>query len=520
MAVYLVSDVAFLYVEIFLIRIWVVMLSIILTGLLFGSSGRALDKIQESRIAETAREMLGQNDWLVPHYNGELRLQKPPLTYWTTAASYKIFGVSVLSARLPSVLFALLTAWLIFIWAKQEFSLNVASNAVLILITSFIGLRYFRSGEADATLIFFISLACYAGFKLFEASNKYVVWLLMLGLGLGFLSKGPAAIAIPLVTIIIYAFSIKKLSDLRSLASLTGLTIFAITAFAWYAWILLMMPDIAQNFFSHQVDETFISGTHKQPIYWYLAHALDFFAPWSLLLIPAGIWCYKNKPLPKLIHFSLIWLGVVFVLLTLTVNKQTQYALLLLPPIAIILGYYLEVATGKFYQFNHIVFWLLCVAPLVLIALAVHKQGLEVILAMPDSAYWLLMLSAPFLLKKILKVPSPLPPVLIAAVLTTFMYLFSEQYLTKDDKKSDIKTLMQIADTKAVLYQTMPGNGAVSFYAERAIRPLSEKQIYSLMVTQSELWLVSKDKPVLTGVQLSSEAQVGDWTLWKLTKSQ
>lgn len=500
-------------------KIWVVMLSIMLTGLLFGSSGRAIDKIQESRIAETAREMVVLNEWIVPHYNGDLRLQKPPLTYWLTAISYKLFGVSALSARLPSALFSLLTAWLMFAWAKREINLNAACNIVLVFMSTFIGLRYFRSGEADTVLIFFISLACYAGFALFETTNKRVVWLLMLALGLGFLTKGPAAIAIPLFTIVIYAYLIKRLSALKSLLSPIGLTVFAITAFAWYAWILLRMPDIAQHFFSHQVDETFISGTHKQPIYWYLAHALDFFAPWSLLLISAGIWCYKNKPLPKLIHFSFIWLTVVFVLLTFTVNKQTQYALLLLPPVVIILGYYLEVATGKFYQFNRIIFWLLCVAVLAVIAVAIHKQGLDVVLARPYIAALLFLMLVPLLLKKLLKVSSPKLPVLIAAVLAIFIYLFSEQYLTDEVGKSDIKTLMRVARTKAEIYQAMPGNGAVSFYAERPIKPLNEQQMQLLTTTQPELWLVSKHKPVVTKVQLNAEAQVGDWTLWKLTKS-
>jgi len=308
-------------------------------------------------------------------------------------------------------------------------------------------------------------------------------------------------------------------SALKSLISPIGLTIFAVTAFAWYAWILLMMPDIAQHFFSHQVDETFISGTHKQPIYWYLAHALEFFAPWSLLLIPAGIWCYKNKPLPKLIHFSFIWLGVVFVLLTFTVNKQTQYALLLLPPVVIFLGYYLEVATGKFYQFNRVIFWLLCVAVLVIISVAIRKQGLAVVLATPYSAALLLLMLAPLLLKKMLNVSSPKLPVLIAAVLAVFIYLFSEQYLTKDAANSDIKTLMQVAGAKAVLYQAVPGDGAVSFYAERPIKPLTEQQMQVLAGTQAELWLVSKHKPVVTNLRLSAEVQAGDWTLWKLTKS-
>lgn len=500
-----------------MIKIWIVMLSIMLTGLLFGSADRAIDKIQESRIAETAREMVVSDEWLVPHYNGELRLQKPPLTYWFTAASYKIFGVSELATRLPSALFGLLTACLLFVWAKRTINISTAANIALVLMTSFLGLRYFRSGEADATLIFFISLACLAGFSLFEAGNKRLVWLLMLALGLGFLTKGPAAIAIPLLTIVAYAFSIKRLSALKALTNPVGLGIFVLAAFAWYAWILLMLPDIAQHFFSKQVDETFISGTHQQPIYWYLAHALEFFLPWSLLFIPAGIWCYKNRPLPKLIHFSIIWLGVVFVLLTFTVNKQTQYALLFLPPIAIILGYYLEAATDKYHQYNRIIFWLLCLAVLGMIAVAMRKHGLNDMLALPDVLIWLLMLLLPLVLKKVTNVTIPKTPVLIAALLATFAYLFAEQYLTKDVEKADIKMLMQIAAIKPVLYQVAPGNGAVSFYAQRVIKPLDEKQLQQALTTQSELWLVSKDQPKLSNAQFYAETQIGRWTLWKLT---
>ena len=348
-----------------MVKVWVVMLSVILAGLFLGNTNRAVDKIQEARIAETAREMVVDRDWLVPHYNGEVRLQKPPLTYWLTAASYQIFGVNELAVRLPSALFAIGAAWLMFVWVRRETSAQIAISAVLVLGTSFLGLRYFRSGEADAALLFFIALACASGFSLIEAKTKSAVYIskcslvFMLALGLGFLTKGPAGIAIPLLSVTIYAFSTKNLRALKAIFNPWAVAIFFVVAFAWYVWILLKMPDLAQQFFGKQIDETFVSGTHKQPIYWYLVHAIEFFAPWSLLLIPAGIWSYKHRPLPKLVYFSLIWLGVVFVLLTLTVNKQTQYALLFAPPIAILIAYYLEVATGKFYQFNRIIFWLL-----------------------------------------------------------------------------------------------------------------------------------------------------------------
>lgn len=502
-----------------MIRVWVVILSVVLSGLFFGSAERAIDKIQEARIAETAREMVVANEWVVPHYNGELRLQKPPLTYWTTALSYKAFGVSEIAARVPSALFGLLTMLLLFIWLKREISIGTAANTVLVLATSFLGLRYLRSAEADVTLMFFIVLASYAGFRLFESGSKRLVWLLMLALGLGFLTKGPAAIAIPMLTILGYAYVTRQLSALKVLANPAGLGIFLLGAFAWYAWILLMMPDVAQGFFGKQVDETFISGTHQQPVYWYLAHALEFFLPWSFLLIPVGIWCYKHRPLPKIVRFSVIWLAVVFVLLTFTVNKQTQYALLFLPPIAILVGYYLEVAAGRYYQYNRIIFYLLCTAVLGLIIAAMRKHGVNEILASHAAFIWLLILAVPLVLKKAVKVSLPGTPVLIAAVFATFCYLFAEQYLTKDAEKDDIRTLMQTAANKPELYQLTPGNGSVSFYAQRAIKPLNEGQMQQALAVQPALWLVGKDKskPDLPHVQLDEEMKVGSWSLWKLT---
>lgn len=131
-----------------------VLLVLLLPALLVGLDNRPVFKVQEVRVAETAREMLESGDWVVPRYNGDLRLQKPPLPYWLTAISYRLAGVGEVTTRLPSVLFGLLAATLIWLWAQREIGLRAAANSALILVTSYIGLRYFRSGEADAPLLF------------------------------------------------------------------------------------------------------------------------------------------------------------------------------------------------------------------------------------------------------------------------------------------------------------------------------------------------------------------------------
>src|SRR5437660_513586 len=54
--------------------------------------------------AEAAREMLLRNDWVTLYTNGLRYLEKAPLMYWSLAASYRVFGISDWSTRLPLML--------------------------------------------------------------------------------------------------------------------------------------------------------------------------------------------------------------------------------------------------------------------------------------------------------------------------------------------------------------------------------------------------------------------------------
>jgi dolichyl-phosphate-mannose-protein mannosyltransferase len=81
-----------------------------------GARSTGLKEPDEGRYAEIGREMAVSNDWLIPHPNGFEHFQKPPLLYWATAASIRIFGATEWAARLPSALAAtgvlLLTFWI------------------------------------------------------------------------------------------------------------------------------------------------------------------------------------------------------------------------------------------------------------------------------------------------------------------------------------------------------------------------------------------------------------------------
>src|SRR6201997_2833255 len=73
----------------------------------------------EPRFAEASREMTERGNYIVPYFNNQLRLDKPPLTYWAQVVSYHIFAENDFAARFPSAIAAALTALLLFVWGAR-----------------------------------------------------------------------------------------------------------------------------------------------------------------------------------------------------------------------------------------------------------------------------------------------------------------------------------------------------------------------------------------------------------------
>ena len=83
-----------------------------------------LERNQEARVLETAREMLSGSGetWIFPRLNGQLRLAKPPLAYWMAAGAFKVGGLSVFIGRFPFVLITALTMGVIYNLGRRWFS--------------------------------------------------------------------------------------------------------------------------------------------------------------------------------------------------------------------------------------------------------------------------------------------------------------------------------------------------------------------------------------------------------------
>src|ERR1051325_56997 len=166
----------------------------------------------EPRFAEASREMIQRGDYIVPHFNNQLRLDKPPLAYWAQIASFTLFGQSDFAARFPSAVAAALVALTIFAWGSQLGSPRVGWWTAIIFTLSLQTLVHARAAVADMWLVLFMTLAHWAGWELIgeqqtpnaerRTPNAQWKWwfVFYISLALGFLAKGPIA-WIPLLTV-------------------------------------------------------------------------------------------------------------------------------------------------------------------------------------------------------------------------------------------------------------------------------------------------------------------------------
>jgi 4-amino-4-deoxy-L-arabinose transferase-like glycosyltransferase len=128
----------------------------------FRIGSESLTEWDGSLYTVSALEMVESGDWVGTTFHGALDYSnsKPPLNVWLIALSFKVFGVSLVSARVASVLSAWLTVLVLFLWGRRHFGQNVALLAALVLATTF-GFLHIHSGRTanpDAPLTLLLLL--------------------------------------------------------------------------------------------------------------------------------------------------------------------------------------------------------------------------------------------------------------------------------------------------------------------------------------------------------------------------
>ena len=261
----------------------------------------------EPRYASTARDMVLNGNWIVPHFNGVPRINKPPLFYWAIAISYKIFGINEFSARLPSALAAIGTVLITYLWGKRLEDRKNGFWAGLVLMASPLFFLISRFCITDMLLTFLSVPAftfsllniwnpnnrCKGGFETRPYRRLFLYFLL----GMVFLVKGPIGILLFILITLCFLFWIRDFRYIRRLWYLPGFLLFPgdHLRMGYPFWLSLGTKQIS-SLLSQEMSGRFVSGyAHPEPFYYYLPVFIIGFFPWSLFVFITFIHAIKQR---------------------------------------------------------------------------------------------------------------------------------------------------------------------------------------------------------------------------------
>lgn len=321
-------------------------------------------------VAQTAREMRESPDWkgyIIPHFSGEVRMQKSPGPYWAVIAASWLRGspVDVPSTRIPNGLAAMLLVATIFWLTRRIAGDRAAIYAGYASASSLFLLYWSHRGASDlgVTAFMTVSLASiWIGSECETGWRRIGLWMLgYFAAGLAMLYKMPMPLVCVGLPAVAYVLICRRWKILLSPWHLLGLILFCVP---WLPWVIalatLQMPGseagATTDFFTtlHKWRVEFIDRftgdlpniegqkTDWRMYFLYIGVAFVFAFPYSLS-IPAAIGrAFRRAGIEGQIRngilFLAIWVLSLFVFFTYTPGKETRYFLPAMPPLLALLG--------------------------------------------------------------------------------------------------------------------------------------------------------------------------------------
>lgn len=359
----------------------------------FGLELRGLFIPDEGRYAEIPREMLATGDWITPRLNGLKYFEKPPLQYWMTAYSFRLFGEDEWTARLPSAILGFFAMLMVGYTGYRLWDARTGALAAAMLGSSW---AYFLAGQyltLDMTLTACLTLAL-CSFLLAQkddgASGRNawmaVAWV---AAALAVLSKGLIGVVLPAVTLLAYIAIRRETALLRRLNLFAGGALFLLIASPWFIAVQYRNPEFFDFFFIHEHFQRFAEPGHHRPGAWwyYIPIVIVGLMPWTPALLKEGMSLCKEHRHPaggfSPEWFCAAWAGAIVLFFSASHSKLPAYILPALPAIALVLAKGVRTRGKDSLKWSA---WGASLAGLALLGLTSLLPGVEKFAALGDDA--------------------------------------------------------------------------------------------------------------------------------------
>ncbi len=313
--------------------------------------GAPLFDRDEGAFSEATREMVENGNYVSTTLNGEPRYDKPILTYYVQAVGVALLGWNEWGLRLHSALAASL--WVFFVWgfARRQWDETTGWAAGVLTATSLWVMVVGRAATADALLNLFLALSLFDLYRFWRTKQGGALFRVFLWAGLGFLTKGPVAVVVPLAAAFLLALVRGQLSRyLRAIFNPVGWLIFFGVAAPWYAAVYARdgQAFIDGFFLRHNLNRfaDTMEG-HGGALYYYLIFGLLIVLPHTNLLLKT-LGRVRQAAKDDLELFLWLWFGFVFLFFSVSSTQLPHYLLYGATPLFLLMARYREELRSRF----------------------------------------------------------------------------------------------------------------------------------------------------------------------------
>jgi 4-amino-4-deoxy-L-arabinose transferase-like glycosyltransferase len=310
---------------------------------------RPLYDPDEGRYAEIPREMLASGDWVIPHLDSLVYLEKPPLQYWLTAATYKVIGESEFAARLWTGIAGYASLGFVFFVGSRLWGRRAGLKALLLMSGSMLFVLMGHQLTLDMVLSTWLlaSLVCFLLAESEAASPcpspyRHARWMLACwaSMALAVLTKGLIGVLIPGCTLFFYAVWQRDAGVLRRLHWRWGVPLFAVIAVPWFIMAARANGAFLQYFFIREHLQRFLTPIERRSEpWWFFFPVLGVgILPWLPQALRAATLPFGPRTHRPFDPVRLLWIWSVFVLafFSSSNSKLIPYVLPAVPALALL----------------------------------------------------------------------------------------------------------------------------------------------------------------------------------------